>query len=99
MYVAYLKGTILCLTSRTTRTSARIPEEDACQRSRYLCVFSRVGTPGLMHKKCVLQRVSLGAFSDVTVILGMRQSIELNNVKLMLDHIQVLCVEKTLYRV
>ena len=47
-----------------------------------VCVFSRIqkGTPGLMHKGCVLQRVSLGALSDVTlsdvmVVLGMRQSI------------------------
>ena len=68
---------ILCLTSRTIVTSARIPEEDACYRARNLCIFSRVqkGTPGLMHKGCVLQRVSLGAFSDVTVVFGMRQSI------------------------
>ena len=58
-------------------TSARNPEEDACRRARNLCVFSRVqkGTPGLSHKGWVLQRVSLGAFSDVTVVLGMRQSI------------------------
>ena len=33
------------------------------------------GTPGLMHKGCVLQRVSLDALSDVTVVIGMRQSI------------------------
>ena len=58
-------------------TSARIPEEDACHRVRNLCVFSHVqkGTPGLTHKGCVLQRVSLGAFSEVTVVLGMRQCI------------------------
>ena len=31
------------------------------------------GTPGLMQKGCVLQRVSLGALSYVTVVLGMRQ--------------------------
>ena len=45
--------------------------------ARNLCVFSgvQIGTPGLTHKGCVLQRVSLGALSDVTVILGMRQSI------------------------
>ena len=66
---------ILCLTSRTTVTSACIPEEDACHRARNLCVISRVkkGTPGLTHKGCVLQHVSLGALSDVTVFLGMRQ--------------------------
>ena len=60
-------------------TSARIPEEDACLRARNLCVFSRVqkGTPGLTHTDCVLQRVSLGALSDVTVVLRMRQSIGL----------------------
>ena len=48
-----------------TVTSARIPEEDACYRMRNLCVFSRVqkGTPGLMHKRCVLQCVSLGGRS------------------------------------
>ena len=68
---------VLCLTSRTTVTSARIPEVDACHRARNLCVFSRVhkGTPGCTHKGCVLQRVFLGALSDVTVVLGMRQSI------------------------
>ena len=44
-----------------------------CHRGRNLCVFSRVqkGTPGLTYKGCVLQRV----FSDVTIVLGMRQSI------------------------
>ena len=68
---------ILCLTSRRTVTSARISKEDTCHRTRNLCVFSRVQkwTPGLMHKGCVLQRVSLGALSEVTVVLGMRQSI------------------------
>ena len=30
---------------------------------------------GLAHKGCVLQRVSLGALIDVTVVPGMRQSI------------------------
>ena len=66
---------ILCLTSRTTVTSAR-----ACHHARNLCVFSRgqKGTPGLTHKGCVLQRVSLDALSDVTVVLGMRQSIVQN---------------------
>ena len=62
-----------------TVTSARIPDKDACHRARNLCVFSCVqkGTLGLTHKGCVLQRVSLGALSDVTVVLGMRQSIVL----------------------
>ena len=62
---------------RTTMTSARIPDKYACHRTRNLCVFSRVqkGLPGLMHKGCALQRVSLGTLSDVTVVLGMRQSI------------------------
>ena len=68
---------ILCLTSRTTVTSSRIPDEDACYGTRNLRVFWSVqkGTPGFTHKGCVLQRVSLGALSDVTVVLGMRQSI------------------------
>ena len=46
--------------------------------ARNLCVISRVqkGTPGLMRKGCVLQRVSLGAPSDVTVVLETRQSID-----------------------
>ena len=59
-------------------TSARIPEEDACHRARNLCVFSRVqtGTPSLTHKGCVLQCVFLDEISDVTVVLGMRQSID-----------------------
>ena len=72
-------------------TSARIPEEDACHRARNLCVFSRIqkGTQGLTHKGCVLQLVSLGALSDITVVLGMRQSI--------LDQSQMLvAVAKTL---
>ena len=57
--------------------SARIPDEDACHRARNLCVFERVqnGTPGMTHKECVLQRVSLDALNDVTVVLWMRQSI------------------------
>ena len=61
---------ILCLTSRTTVTSERIQEEDAYHRARNLCVFSRdqKGTQGLTHKGCVLQRVSLGALSDITVV-------------------------------
>ena len=47
---------------------------------RATCVFSHVqkGTLGLTHIGCVLQRVSLGALSDVTVVLGMRQSIMLS---------------------
>ena len=57
--------------------SGRSQDEDACHRVRNLCVISHVqkGTPGLKHKGCVLQRVFLGALSDITVILGMRQSI------------------------
>ena len=49
----------------------------ACYHARNLCVFSHVhkGTPGLKHKGCVLQRASVGTLSDVTVVLGMRQSI------------------------
>ena len=55
---------ILCLTSRSTMTSARIPQEEACHRTRNVCVFSRIqkGTLGLTHKGCVLQLISLGAF-------------------------------------
>ena len=62
----------------STVTSARIPGEyAACHRARNLCVISRVqkGTQRLTDKGCVLQRVSLGVLSDVTVVLGMRQSI------------------------
>ena len=33
---------ILCLTSKTTVTSARIPDEDACYRERNFCVFSGI---------------------------------------------------------
>ena len=59
-------------------TSAQIPEEDTCHRARNLCVFSRIqkGTPRLTDKGCVLQRVFLDAISDLTVVLGMRQSID-----------------------
>ena len=73
----YISMAILCLTLRTTVTSARIPEEDVCHRARNLYVFSRVqkGTPRLTHTRCVLQRVFLVALSDVTTVLGMRQSI------------------------
>ena len=55
-------------------------EEDACHRARNLCVFSRVqkGTQRLTHKRCVLQHVFLDAISDVTVVLGVRQSIVLS---------------------
>ena len=65
------------ITSRTTVTSARVPEADACHRACNFCVFSRVqkGTPRLTHKGCVLQLVFLDALGDVTVVLGMRQSI------------------------
>ena len=38
-------------------------------------VWYLTGTPPLTHKGCVLQRVSLGALSNVTVVLGMRQNI------------------------
>ena len=70
--------TILCLTSRTTMMSARIPDEYSCHGARNLCVFSHIqkGTLGFTHRVCVLQRVSLGALSDVTVVLGMKQSID-----------------------
>ena len=66
------------LSLRTTVTSARIPDEDACYRACNLCDFSYVqkGTQGLTNKGCVLQRVSFGALSDVMVVLGMRQSID-----------------------
>ena len=75
--IGNMEYTLLCLTSRTTVTSACIPDEDACHRALNLCVISHIqkGTPGLMHKGCVLQRVSLGALSDFTVVLGIRQSL------------------------
>ena len=41
------------------------------------CVISHAfkkGSPGLRHKGCVLQHVSLGTLGDVTVVPGMRQS-------------------------
>ena len=58
-------------------TSVRIPEEDAYHRACNFCVFSRVqkGIPELTHKGCVLTLVSLGTLNDVTLVLGMRQSI------------------------
>ena len=80
------KHTILCLTSRTTVTSAFENDRDVstwykitrCLSCAWLLCFSRVqkGLPGLTHKWCVLQRLSYDALSDVTVILEMRQSIE-----------------------
>ena len=68
---------IHCLSTGTTVTSARIPVADACYCSLNLCVFSHVqtGTPGLTHKGCILQRVHLGALSDVMAVLVMRQSL------------------------
>ena len=81
-----LEWSILCLTSRTTVTSARIPEEDACPiaYSRGRCLSSRVQLVCFLTRSlCVLQRVSLGALSDITVVLGMRQSIvEQNRINL-----------------
>ena len=58
--------------SRGRRLSPRV------QLVWFLHVFSRVqkGTPILTHTGCVLQRVTLGAPSDVTVVLWMRQSIQ-----------------------
>ena len=46
-------ASILCLPSRTTVKSMRIPEEDACDHQRNLCVFSHVQkeTPGLTQKR------------------------------------------------
>ena len=39
-----------------------------------ICFLTRSKkTQGLTYKGCVLQRISFGALSDVTVILGMRQ--------------------------
>ena len=55
--------TMLCLTSRTTLTSARNPEENACHRLRNLCVFSRV------------QKRTLGFSVTSRSFSGMRQSI------------------------
>ena len=63
--------TILCLIWRTTVTSSsHIPEEDAYYRTRNMCGFSHVQEriPGFAYK-------SFGTLSDVTVVLGMRQSI------------------------
>ena len=39
-----------------------------------------------MHKGCILQRVSLGMLSDVTIVLGMRQSIVCSDDKQLLAH-------------
>ena len=49
----------------------------SCLLSRMQFLFKRVlkGTPWLMNKGCVLQSVSLGALSDVTVVLRLRQSL------------------------
>ena len=69
----YDVNAILCLTSRTTVTSAHIPDEDSCYGAHNLHVFScfQKRTPGFTHKGCVLQCESLGALSDVTVVFGM----------------------------
>ena len=59
-----------CLSSRTTMTSTRIPEEDAYY------VFSHMfkkRIQGLTRKGCcVLQSISFGALSDVTAVLRTR---------------------------
>ena len=46
-----------------------------CVQLACFLTCSQKGTPGFTHKVCFLQRVFLGAASDVTVVLGMRQSI------------------------
>ena len=38
-----------------------------------------------MHKGCILQLVSLGTLSNVTVVLGMRQSIAPPDLKKIID--------------
>ena len=61
-----------------------IPEEEEYHPTRHLCVFSQVPKRilGLTHKGCVLHCTvcisSFGAISDVTVVLWMRQGIELS---------------------
>ena len=57
-------------------TSARIPGgRRSSSRAQVVCFLTRSkGTPGLTHRGCVLQRVFLDAHSDVTFVLGMRQS-------------------------
>ena len=56
-----IPDTILCLSLRTTVTSARIPEKDAYYRPCSMCIFSHVQKriPRLTRKGCVLQRYSL----------------------------------------
>ena len=77
-YIFLSAVTILCLTPRTTVMSARIPDIDACHRARNLCIFSSVQKEHRDWRiRDVLQRVSLCALSDVTVVLGMRPSIGL----------------------
>ena len=82
-----------CSVYASSVMSARIPDEDACYRACNLCVFSCVkkNTLGLMHKGCILQRVSLGALRDVMVVLGiMRQSIGNLNKSNMLSNLRKL---------
>ena len=68
---------ILCLTSRTTVTSARILEEDVLLFLIHAtCVFSHTFKKEDRNKKgYALQDASVDTLSDVTVVLGMRQSI------------------------
>ena len=65
-------------------TSARIPEEDAYYHAMYIMCFltrskENPGIDARMMRLSLLQRpyicISFGLVSDVTVVLGMRQSI------------------------
>ena len=54
----------------------QISEEDAYYRAQLVYLLTRSKrSPGLTHKGCVLQRVSLGALNNLKVVRGMRQSI------------------------
>ena len=69
----YSKG-ILCLCVRATVMSAHILEEDTPYGAHNLVCFHMFKKEP--HGWCILLCITMGVLSDVTVVLGMRQSIE-----------------------
>ena len=73
-----INSPILCLSSRMTVMSACIPEEQAIAYYRTcnnMCFCSHVPKRQYCRIKDASCRVSCGVLSDITVVLGMRQSI------------------------
>ena len=77
-YRYWFMDTLSYLEKNNHDVSGRVLRMKTLILARVTCVFYNTFkkvTHGLMHKGCVLQRRSLDALSDVTVVLGIRQSI------------------------